>query len=112
MTLRLRHLFIDVTTSEGPYGVKLGFMDGLNVIRADNSMGKSTVMQAIVYALGLEGMFGPSQEVPLAHAVTDYLEHAEGIANILESNVYLEFENAGDSRLPSREPLKGPEIDI
>jgi predicted nucleic acid-binding Zn-ribbon protein len=107
MTLRLRHLFIDVTTSEGPYGVKLAFTDGLNVIRADNSMGKSTVMQAIVYSLGLEGMFGPSQEVPLAHAVTDYLEHAEGIADVLESNVYLEFENAGGEQFTVQRAIKG-----
>jgi len=101
------HLFIDVTTAQGPYGVKLGFTDGLNVIRADNSMGKSTVMQAIVYSLGLEGMFGPSQEVPLAHAVTDYLEHAEGIADVLESNVYLEFENAAGQYFTVQRVIRG-----
>jgi hypothetical protein len=107
MTLRLRHLFIDVTAPDGRYGVKLDFTDGLNVIRADNSMGKSTVMQSIVYGLGLEGMFGPSQEVPLAHVVTDYLEHGSGIATVLESAVYIEIENALGQHFTVHRTIKG-----
>jgi len=107
MTLRLRHLFIEVTTSDGRYGVKLDFTDGLNIIRADNSMGKSTVMQSIVYALGLEGMFGPSQDVPLAHVVTDYLEHPHGVTNVIESTVYLEIENLSGQHFTVQRAIKG-----
>lgn len=107
MTLRLRHLFIDVATAEGRYGRHLDFADGVNVLRADNSMGKSTLMQSIVYALGLEGMFGPSQDVPLAHSVTDYLEHEGGVANVVESTVYLEIENAMGEFLTIARTIKG-----
>lgn len=107
MTLRLRHLFIDVVTSAGRYGRKLDFDDGVNIVRADNSMGKSTLMQSIVYGLGLEGMFGPSQEVPLAHAVTDYLEHQSGVTNVVESTVYLEIENGKGEFLTVGRTIKG-----
>jgi predicted ATPase len=107
MTLRLKHLFVEVTASDGRYGRKLDFAEGVNVIRADNSMGKSTLMQSIVYALGLEGMFGPSQDVPLAHVVTDYLEHENGVANVLESSVYLEIENSDGKHLTIQRTIKG-----
>jgi hypothetical protein len=107
MTLKLRHLFIDVVTADGRYGVKLDFVDGLNVIRADNSMGKSTVVQAIIYALGLEGMFGPSQEIPLPHVVTDYLESDDHNVNVLESAVFLEIENGDGRRYTLQRTIKG-----
>jgi phage shock protein A len=103
----LRHLFIDVLTSDGRYGRKLDFADGVNVVRADNSMGKSTLMQSIVYGLGLEGMFGPSQDVPLAHAVTDYLEVQGGVANVVESKVYLEIENGNGESVTVERTIKG-----
>ena len=45
----------------GLYGTDIAFAPGLNVIRAPNTSGKSTCIQAIIYALGLEGMLGPGQ---------------------------------------------------
>ena len=107
MRLQLRHLFIDVATTDGQYGRKLDFDGGVNVIRADNSMGKSTLMQSVIYALGLEGMFGPSQEVPLAHAVTDYLEHDRGEAKVIEATVYIEIENGSGQFLTVERTIRG-----
>ena len=52
----------------------LAFADGLNVLRADNSSGKSTVLQSIIYALGLEGMLSARRDIPLPHSMTDYVE--------------------------------------
>ena len=46
---------------------------------------------------GFEGMFGPSQEVPLPHAVTDYLDYDGKKALVHDSMVSIEIENgAGD----------------
>src|SRR3546814_5337694 len=67
-TLRLRAI-----TASGPYGADIRFASGLNVIWADNTKGKSTCMQAMLYALGLEKMLSPRREVPLPHAMTTYL---------------------------------------
>lgn len=82
------------TTSGGLYGADISFGPGLTVIWADNTKGKSTCMQGMLYALGMERMLSPRREVPLPHAMTSFVEtdgkerHA-----VLESNVSLEIEN-------------------
>jgi hypothetical protein len=91
--LRIRHLLITVNTDKGQFGARTDFSDGLNVVRAENYAGKSTLLQAIVYALGLEGMLSPSHDVPLPHAVTDYVEYEGGKATVIDSMVSLEIEN-------------------
>jgi len=76
--LRVRHLLIHINTDKGVFGLRQNFADGLNVIRAENYAGKSQLVQSIMYALGMEGMQGPSHAVPLAHALTDYLVYNDG----------------------------------
>lgn len=56
MSLRFRAVRIQVLTAEGLCGATVDFPDGLTVIQAPNSSGKSTIAQALIYALGLEGM--------------------------------------------------------
>ena len=43
-------------TSSGPFGADIPFSTGLNVLWADNTKGKSTSLQGLLYALGLERM--------------------------------------------------------
>jgi hypothetical protein len=93
MALRLRELLVQVRTSEGMFGVRVPFRNKLCVLRAPNTSGKSTCMQAIVYALGLEGMFKSGNDVPLPQAVTDVLKHEDRLLPVLESDVFLEIEN-------------------
>ena len=99
--LRIRHLFININTDKGAFGTRQNFDDGLNVIRAENYAGKSQVVQSIMYALGMEGMQGPSHAVPLAHAVTDYLDYKvngkDARAKVIDSMVSIELENASMS---------------
>jgi predicted nucleic acid-binding Zn-ribbon protein len=105
--LRIRHLLISVNTDKGQFGVKRDFADGVNVIRAKNWAGKSTLLQSIVYAMGLEGMFSPSHDVPLAHALTDYLEYNEGKAKVIDSMVSLEIENGNGQFLTVQRSIAG-----
>ena len=104
--LRIRHLQMSVNADKGQFGVKRDFADGMNVIRAKNWAGESTLLQSIVYALGLEGMFNPPHDVPLPHALTDYLEYREGKANVIDSMVSLEIENGEGSSLHCSEALR------
>ncbi|WOH50558.1 AAA family ATPase [Bradyrhizobium sp. sBnM-33] len=94
MTLRLRHLRLRAQTSAGPYGTDITFGSGLTVIWADNTRGKSTCMQGMLYALGMERMLSPRREIPLPHAMTSFIEtdNKERHA-VLESAVSLEIEN-------------------
>lgn len=92
-TLTIRALRLTVETAGGVMGNELRFGPGLNLIRADNSSGKTTALMGIVYALGLEGMLSPSHRVPLAHAMTDRLDVNGATQRVVSSSVALEIEN-------------------
>lgn len=95
MSLRLRQFELRAVTPQGTFGVSIPLPPGLVVLRADNSSGKSTCLQGILYALGLEGMLSASHDVPMPHVVTDSLTDAESGQElpVLESFVAVEFEN-------------------
>lgn len=97
MSLKLRALRLRVATDKGPVGATIPFYDGLCVFRADNTSGKSTCVQAIIYALGLEGMLTAAHDVPLPHAMTERVEIDGEERMVLESEVMLEIAN-GDGR--------------
>jgi hypothetical protein len=89
LTLRLRHLRLRANTSGGLYGADIPFGTGLTVIWADNTKGKSTCMQGMLYALGMERMLSPRREIPLPHAMTSFVETDSKVHHeILESNVF------------------------
>ena len=95
----MRYLMIDqlsirTSTNDGLYGVDIPFVSGLNIIHAENTHGKSTCIQSIIFALGLEGCLGPSRKAPLKTALTSQLRMADNLkATIFESIVYLQISN-------------------
>lgn len=92
--LKINRLKIISRTNEGDFGTDIPFSYGLNIIRADNTLGKSTCVQSIVYALGLEGTLGPSRKNPLKSALTARLKKTDGgYALVTESKIYLEIAN-------------------
>jgi hypothetical protein len=98
--LRLRALALRVAADSGQFGADLRFGAGLNVLRADNSSGKSTCIMAILYGLGLEGMISASHQPPLPPVMTSELFGVDGRASsVLESQVMLEIENANGDPL-------------
>jgi predicted nuclease with TOPRIM domain len=109
--LRVRHLLIHINTDKGVFGTRQNFADGLNVVRAENYAGKSQLVQSIMYALGMEGMQGPSHAVPLAHALTDYLDYKEGTekrkAKVIDSMVSIEIENGKKQFLTVQRAIAG-----
>jgi hypothetical protein len=96
-----------VQTGEGLFGTTLKFEDGLVLLRANNSMGKSTCIQAIIYALGLEKMLGPSSSIPLPHVMTRYVEEGNREIQALESQVLLEVENRAGEHLTIQRSVLG-----
>lgn len=112
MTLRLRHFRMRAVTPAGPYGVDIAFTSGLNVIWADNTKGKSTCMQGMLYALGLEKMLSPRREVPLPHVMTSYLKNDdETTEQVLESMVALEIQNGAGTIVTVHRPVKREGVD-
>jgi len=94
MSLRIRRLRLHAVTINGSYGVEIPFQDKLVVLRANNTTGKSTCVQAIIYCLGLEKMLGPSRSVPLPHVMTRCLEDDGVEMPVIESKVLLEICNS------------------
>ena len=73
MSLRIRHLRLRAETSRGRFGADFSFSDGLVVLRADNSRGKSTAVKSILFALGLERMVTARPTDVLTSAMRDNL---------------------------------------
>ena len=106
--MRFRRLQIQMQTSDGPYGVTLDFPNGLVVVWADNTMGKSTCVKSILVALGLEAMLTTSRtELPLSPAIKTRLESNSGEHDVLESEVFLEIENAHGNKIVVQRMIKG-----
>ncbi len=106
--MRLRHLKIRIMTDKGLHGTDISFPDGLVVLWADNSMGKSTCIRAVLVALGLEAMVTPSQmDLPLPPAMKSEIESDDGLAKVIESDIYLEIENQAGDRIVIHRSAKG-----
>jgi hypothetical protein len=107
--LRFRHLRLRCETAAGPFGADLTFDEGLNVIWADNTTGKSTCLQALLYALGLERMLSPKRDIPLTYVMTSHLDDPDTGQRhrILESSVWLEIQNAVGTIITVRRTVIG-----
>lgn len=108
MRLRIRAVDIDVATSDGPYGAFVEFKPGFNVLCLDNSQGKSTCLQAIMYALGLEVVYGGYRRAAFQSVLTTSLEGDDGAAHsVTRSDILLEFENGSGQVITVRRSVKG-----
>ncbi|QDV55669.1 hypothetical protein [Rosistilla oblonga] len=106
--MKFRKFQIRIQTASGPYGASIEFADGLVVVWADNSMGKSTCVRSMLIALGMEAMLTFSRsDLPLPPAVKSRLDSDNGEQLVLESEVFLEIENAFGQRIVTQRTIKG-----
>ncbi|TRX76412.1 AAA family ATPase [Pseudomonas mangiferae] len=91
----IKALNIDVQTSSGPFGFYTEFSRHLNIIRGRNSAGKSTIVHAILYAIGMEELLGAQNENALTYALKDHVEYEEAKHLIVSSGVTIEIESHG-----------------
>lgn len=102
--LKVNALKINLNTNKGLFGSPvILFSDGLNIIKGNNSTGKSTVFQSILYGLGLEELIGGKNEKTMQSVLkTEILndikiidingnESYEIEANVIESHILLEI---------------------
>lgn len=98
MSLRIRHLRLRAETGRGRFGADLPFPDGLVILRADNSLGKSTAVKSILFGLGLERMVTPRPTDILTSAMRESLIYdveSKAETPVLGSWVTIEIEGAG-----------------
>ena len=93
--IRLRHLRLRSFTASRAFGADIPFKAGLNIVQAPNTSGKSTCLQSIIYALGLERSLGPQLSVPLPYAMRERIHELKDAPYelIIQSYVELELEN-------------------
>ncbi len=91
--LNIRAIKIEVNTIDGLFGAKYDFSSGLNIIRGNNSSGKSTLFQSILYALGFEELLGGKNAKTMQSVLKDQVEYANELHKVIESSVSLEIEN-------------------
>jgi hypothetical protein len=84
--LRVTATEVTVITEHARFSGRANFGDGLGVIRAENNMGKTTMLMSILYALGLEGMLGPGNQQPLKPAVLRELRDEDGTKHAVEES--------------------------
>ncbi|MCK9477100.1 MAG: AAA family ATPase [Candidatus Muirbacterium halophilum] len=92
--LTLKGLKINISTNDGTFGQCLLFQKGLNVIRAENTSGKTTIISSIIYALGVEAVLSAKQgNTVLKSVLKEKIDFENKTYNVLESYVLLEIEN-------------------
>lgn len=109
MLFSISKIILEVTTASAEFGTALDLRPGLNVVKAPNSFGKSTCLQAVLYGLGLERMLGPRVETPFGHALKEYIrETPNGTPFPVQASfVELELLNSKHERLAIHRDVKG-----
>jgi hypothetical protein len=107
MKIHINAFKVSLITNKGPYGVLALFDKGLNVIRAENTSGKSALINGMLYALGIEilvGKRGIEATKPILRSSGDY----DGQQfNILESFVEIEISNGFGEIITIRRYITG-----
>lgn len=79
---------------DNEYGFECEFKGGLNIIRGDNSSGKSTLVNSLIYSLGMEEIIGSKGPTSLPYALKTYFQLGENKVKIIESVTLVELENS------------------
>jgi predicted nucleic acid-binding Zn-ribbon protein len=102
MKMRLVSVELYVRASAGELGYRVRFGPGLNVLAAPNTWGKSTLLQSMVYGLGLEGMLSASRRLPLGESMSRVVEVGDTRSPVVESSVTLTIANDRGEYLRAR----------
>jgi predicted nucleic acid-binding Zn-ribbon protein len=109
LTFQIRHLRLRSYTATNAYGADLEFTSGFNVLRAENTSGKSTALQGILYALAMERALGPKLEIPLPYAMRERIHQHENepYETVVQSYVELEISDGGGRTAVIRRDVEG-----
>ena len=91
--LRVNAISIKSVTTTGTVGFDSRFTDGLTVIRAKNTSGKTLLLNSIMYALGLEGTLQPGKQGILTTGLTRAVNVNGAELKVRESWIDLEITN-------------------
>lgn len=92
--LRINRIRIEIATEKGLCGFDTELNHGLNFLTSqENTCGKSSILAAIYYCLGLEEILGGRTEKVLTSVYKSQIEVDNMLFSVLESATYLEISN-------------------
>ncbi len=108
--LTIQNIEISVEVHRARFTCNIPLEDGLNIIRADNSSGKSTCVNAIAYGLGLEAILGPARKRPFPKSLYDTVLDSKKTKvpyQVLESRIQLKVQNQNGVEVYISRDVKG-----
>lgn len=92
--LRINRIKVKIFTDNGVYGFDTSFDSGLSFLASEeNTCGKSSILAAAYYCLGLEEILGGKGEKVLTSAFKTTIEDGNKTWSVLQSCAYLEISN-------------------
>ncbi|MCT4618362.1 MAG: hypothetical protein N4A62_03125 [Marinisporobacter sp.] len=76
------------------FGFDIAFEKGLNVIKGENTSGKSTIMSCLYYGLCLEELLGGKLQRSLDKSLKNEFKNNDQLYKVHESYVFVELENS------------------
>ena len=112
-----------IHTNDGAFGRTIMLGKGLNIIRANNTSGKSSFFGAILYGLGFEELLGGRNEKALQSVFKSVVKeivsdgtNTESEHRVIQSEIYLQFSNGKDvvttRRFALHEKIKAQAIEV
>jgi len=98
--MTIENIELTAHTNGGEFSANIPLSSGLNVIRAENSSGKSTCVNAIAYGLGLEAILGPKSKRPFPKSLYEVIYDSKKEENqyyVSSSRVSLTVKNASEN---------------
>ncbi|HEJ6973761.1 TPA: hypothetical protein ACGCBI_002662 [Serratia marcescens] len=109
MGIEIVRLKIVAKTNDGDYGVDISFNSGLFLLRVENTHGKSTCMNGIAYALGMEKALGQTgSRPPFPASLTKSLITIDNKeVSVYSSHVLLQIKNSEGNNVTLKRTIVG-----
>lgn len=103
--LKFEAIKITVITNTGKFGQFITFKNGLNIVRANNTSGKSSLFGAIMYSLGFEELLGGRNEKAMQSVFKSIVKEKQIIDDesvtveneVIQSSIMLQISNGDRS---------------
>lgn len=104
--MKIRAFALHIETRRGRFGFIEKFGPNLTIIRGNNSSGKSTFFNTLLFALGMEELIGGKGEGVLQYAVREHFDYAEERIEVASSRFFVELENAKGDVITMQRSIK------
>ncbi len=113
MPITINRLILEANTADGPYGLDLNLTKGLFILRVENSHGKSTCINSIAYALGMEMSLGQkTAKPPFPPCLLKSIQDEKGAEKlVISSYVMLEISNDRGQTYTLKRNILGADAD-